>query len=79
MEDTVFQIRFAANYVKQVDESSMQKPAVFLYDGHGSHLTYETIRGAMRNEVIIIFLEPHISHALHPLNVGLFKLFETQR
>lgn len=48
-----------------------------MYDGHGSHLTYETVCGVMKNEVIIV-VPPHTSHVLQPLDVDLFKLLKTQ-
>ena len=48
-----------------------------MYDGHGSHLTYETVCGVMKNEVIIV-VPPHTTHVLQPLDVDLFKLLKTQ-
>ena len=49
-----------------------------MYDGHGSHLTYQTVISAVENHVIITALPPHTSHALQPLDVGLFKPLKAQ-
>lgn len=43
-----------------------------IYDGHGSHLTYYTARQAMDNGIILLCLPPNTSHALQPLDVGVF-------
>ena len=42
-------------------------------DGHGSHLTYNTVKLAMDNEIIIFCLPPNCSHVLQPLDVGVFS------
>ena len=49
-----------------------------MYDGHGSHLTYKTVIRVIENGVIIIALLPGTSHAIQPLDVGLFKPLKTQ-
>ena len=36
-------------------------------------MTYGTVKLAIENEIIIIYLPPHTSHALQPLDVGVFK------
>lgn len=55
------------NHVKH-----LQKPVLLIYDGHGSHMTYGTIKKAIDSSVIILCLPPHTSHALQPLDVGVF-------
>ena len=65
-------------FIKHINENNIQRPAVLMYDGHGSHLTYQTVISAMENHVIIIALPPHATHALQPLDVGLFKPLKTQ-
>lgn len=47
------------NHVKH-----LQKPVLLIYDGHGSHMTYGTIKKAIDSSVIILCLPPHTSHAL---------------
>ena len=46
---------------------------VLTYDGHNSHITYNTTRMAMDANITILCLPPHTSHALQPLDVGVFK------
>ena len=36
-------------------------------------MTYETVKLAIENEIIIICLLPHINHARQPLDVEVFK------
>ena len=36
-------------------------------------MTYGTVKLAIKNQIIIICLPPHTSHALQPLDVGVFK------
>ena len=78
MEHTVFKKWFTTVFIKHINENNIQRPAVLMYDGHGSHLTYQTVISAMENHVIIIALPPHTTHALQPLDVGLFKPLKTQ-
>ena len=59
---------FFVNYVKK-----LKKPVLLIYDGHGSHLTYNTVKLAMDNEIIIFCLPPNCSHAQQPLDVGVFS------
>ena len=53
--------------------SSLCKPVFLFFDGHGSHLTYATVKAAMDDQIIMICLPPHTSHALQPLDVAVFK------
>ncbi|KAF0309116.1 Jerky -like [Amphibalanus amphitrite] len=71
MEGSVFEGWFSKVFLPHVKD--MTKPVLIIYDGHGSHLTYDTVYEAMENEVIILCLPPNTSQALQPLDVGLFK------
>lgn len=53
--------------------SDYEKPVLLTLDGHNSHLTYNTVKEAMANNIIILCLPPNTSHALQPLDVGVFK------
>lgn len=70
MEDTVFESWFK-HFIKSVEH--IEKPVLLIYDGHGSHLTYGTVKSAMANNIIILCLPPNTSHALQPLDVGVFR------
>ncbi|KAG8180984.1 hypothetical protein JTE90_024732 [Oedothorax gibbosus] len=69
MHDMVFE-SWMGHFVKHVEQ--LEKPVLLIFDGHGSHLTYKTIKQAIDNEIIIICLPPNTSHALQPLDVGVF-------
>ena len=71
MQDNVFENWFKDFFIQSTQ--SNQKPVLLIYDGHGSHLTYNTVMLAIKNNIIIICLPPNCSHALQPLDVGLFK------
>lgn len=69
MQDTVFET-WMGLFIKEVEH--LEKPILLIFDGHGSHLTYKTIKQAMDNGIIILCLPPNSSHALQPLDVGVF-------
>ena len=75
MHDLNFENWFQDAFIPFV--SSYEKPVLLVMDGHGSHLTYKTIDLAMKAEIIIICIPPHTSHALQPLDVGVFKSVNT--
>ncbi len=70
MSDTVFENRFCAYFVSAV--SSKTKPVFLFFDSRGSHLTYNTVKKAREEQIEIICLPPHTSHALQPLDVAVF-------
>ena len=72
MHDINFQEWFLKVFVKFVE--TYEKPVVLVYDGHGSHMTYQTIKTALENRIVIVCLPPHNSHALQPLDVSVFKV-----
>lgn len=69
MHDTVFE-SWMSSFVEHVKH--LEKPVLLIFDGHGSHLTYTTVKKAIDNEIIILCLPPNTSHALQPLDVGVF-------
>lgn len=70
MQDFLFEtwMKFFIDFVK-----NFKKPVLLIYDGHGSHLTYNSIKLAMDNGIILLCLPPNSSHALQPLDVGVFS------
>ena len=71
MQDKVFESWFRDFFIQPT--LSNQRPILLIYDGHRSHLTYNTVMLAIQNDISIICLPPNCSHALQPLNVGVFK------
>ena len=76
MEGQNFESWFKSFFVSHV--SNLEKPVLVIYDGHNSHLTYNTVKTAMDNQIIIMCLPPNTSHALQPLDVGVFKALKVQ-
>jgi len=45
---------------------------LLILDGHNSHCTYKFCKYASDNNIIVICLPPHTTHALQPCDVGVF-------
>ena len=71
MQDFNFEAWFITIFIPFV--SDLEKPVLLTFDGHNSHLTYNTVKVAMQKGIIIICLPPNTSHAIQPLDVGVFK------
>ena len=71
MQDKNFEQWITNVFVKHVED--VQKPVLLLFDGHGSHLTFPTVDICMRNQILLLCLPPHTSHALQPLDVAVFR------
>ena len=50
-----------------------ERPLVLIVDGHKSHENIELIDCARKNNIILLCLPPHTTHALQPLDVSVFK------
>ena len=78
MSNVIFKQQFRNSFIPHV--SSTTKPVIiflflFFFDGHGSHLTYGTVKLAIENKIIIC-LHLHTNHALQPLDIGVFKVLK---
>ena len=69
MQDYIFE-KWLNAFVNQVKH--IEKPILVIFDGHGSHLTYNVTRTARKHDIILLCLPPNTSHALQPLDVGVF-------
>ena len=49
-------------------------PLLLLLDGHSSHYQPDVINLVCNNEVIILCLPSHTTHAMQPLDCGVFLL-----
>jgi hypothetical protein len=49
---------------------------LLILDGHGSHLTPAFNKACKDNDIITIYMPPHSSHLLQPLDVGCFSLLK---
>ena len=71
MQDFNFESWFINSFCQEVSE--FEKPVCLMFDGHNSHLTYNTVKHAIDENIILLCLPPHSSHALQPLDVGVFR------
>jgi hypothetical protein len=45
---------------------------LLILDGHGSHATFAFTNYARDNNIVLLYLPPHTTHRLQPLDVGIF-------
>ena len=64
---------FKESFVPQTAELCGPFRRVLVFDGHNSHITYPVVKLAIEENISIICLPPNTSHALQPLDVGVFK------
>ncbi len=50
---------------------------MFIFDGHGSHVTLEAIEQTQPFELDMVTLPSHTSHTFQPLDITCFKPFKT--
>ena len=72
MEATNFETWFTTKFVSQT-KTADDAPRLFIFDGHNSHLSYKIAKCAFDNNIHILCLPPHTSHALQPLDVACFR------
>jgi hypothetical protein len=53
-------------------------PRILLCDGHGSHATIEFMWECYQNKVYLVYLIPHSSHVLQPLDLSVFSAVKTR-
>jgi hypothetical protein len=53
-------------------EPDLDKPALLLYDGHGSHVSDEFVDEASKWNIRVYCLPAHTTHKLQPLDVAVF-------
>ena len=56
----------------------LTEPRLLLCDGHGSHATTEFMYECFQNHVYLIYLPPHTSHILQPLDLSCFSTVKSQ-
>lgn len=76
MMDYNFESWFINVFVNHVKD--LEKPVLLTFDGHNSHLTYNTVRAGIDNGILLLCLPPNTSHALQPLDVGVFRAVKVE-
>ena len=52
------------------------RPCLLLYDGHSTHVTFDIIDTARKENIYLFVLPLHSSHCLQPLGVSVFSPFK---
>lgn len=65
---------YFAKFCQQVKE----RPLLMILDGHLSHLSYETVKLAMKERVTLLKLPPHTTDLLQPLDKTCFRPFKIE-
>ncbi|KAJ8966802.1 hypothetical protein NQ314_003298 [Rhamnusium bicolor] len=73
MRSEVF-YEFVANGLNNwLEKEDIQKPVLFLVDGHKSHMSLELSKFCSNNGIISYALPPNATHLLQPADVAVFK------
>lgn len=71
----------ALEWLEKVFEPGSRKicgnlPRLLIFDGHGSHITYEFVLFCINRNILLLCLPSHSTHLLQPLDVGLFSPYQ---
>ncbi|EEA21528.1 transposon, putative [Talaromyces marneffei ATCC 18224] len=64
------------HFIPYINDRTRGKYRMLILNGHGSHLTAEFDRICTENNIIPIYMPPHSSHLLQPLDVGCFVVLK---
>jgi len=64
-------------FIPETDPKDPSEARLLIVDGHGSHCTDDFMYLCFRENIYMLFLPPHTSHALQPLDVGVFSSLKT--
>ena len=73
MEEHVFTNWFIKVFIPQTQPDDPSAHRLFIFDGHNSHISFEMARAALENNIHLLCLPPHTTHALQPLDVACFR------
>ena len=77
MMDINFEKWFETFFIPQAHRRAPNVWHILFFDGHASHISYRTCEIAVQNKITLICLPANTSHALQPLDVGVFKSVKT--
>jgi 4-hydroxybenzoate polyprenyltransferase len=60
-------------YLKRSKPKDPNEWRLLIFDGHGSHETPEFMWECFQNKVLLVWLPPHTSHVLQPLDLAVFS------
>lgn len=59
-------------FIPETAPKDPREPRLLILDGHGSHMTEDFLFECYDNNIYLLFLIPHSSHVLQPLDVAVF-------
>jgi hypothetical protein len=65
-------------FIPETKPSNTNEWRLLLLDGHGSHVTIESMKLAMDNKIYVFYLPPHISHMTQLLDLTYFLLVKVR-
>ncbi len=51
----------------------VSKPVLLIMDNHACHISIDVIETAKKNQILLLLLPPHCTHALQPLDTVTFR------
>jgi hypothetical protein len=60
-------------FLKKTKPQDPKDYRLLIFDGHGSHETPEFMWECFTNKVLLVYLPPHTSHVLQPLDLAVFS------
>src|SRR5436190_4911448 len=60
-------------FIPETAPSDPSEARLLIVDGHGSHTTDDFMFDCFQQNIFLVFLPPHSSHVLQPLDVGVFS------
>lgn len=64
-------------FIPQTAPRNLSEPRLLVLDGHGSHETLEFMWECFSHNIHLLFLPPHTSHMLQPLDLAVFSSLKT--
>jgi len=61
------------SFIPSTKPSSPNSKRLLVVDGHGSHATDDFMWHCFQNNIYLLFLPPHASHVLQPLDISVFS------
>jgi len=65
-------------HIKKYSRCSNEDKIILLMDNHESHFSFEAVKYAKENGIILVTFPPHCTHRLQPLDVGIFGPFKSK-
>jgi len=60
-------------FIPRTEPEDPSEPRLLICDSHGSHTTDDFMIRCYRSNIYLLFLPPHCSHVLQPLDIGCFS------